>query len=522
MRLFPRVPLPALLPFLLLTRIASASGPITYAPSPQARVLIDDGALEGAVPAPGVRAFLGIPYAEPPVGPLRWQPPAPYGQWKGTRLAVKHGSPCPQQNFGWNSWAAAHGSENCLFLNVWAPASGEHHPVMVYIHGGSNVAGTASEDLSNGLTLVPRGVVLVTLDYRLGIFGFFRTPALDGESFKHASGDYGLLDQIAALRWVQQNIASFGGDPKNVTVFGQSAGAVDTGLLMTSPLARGLFAKALEESGQVLGLMPTATAQQSEQAWAPVAASLGKTLHAMRAATTQQVLAADKAAPKPPPGNFWGYRGASVDGWVLPHMPYEVFAHGAEAPVPLLIGSNVQEIVPAHESDEDLERSMDAALGPVEARRLAAIYNRPGANPMLGDPADRWATDHDFRCAVRQVADWHSGHGIPTYVYQFDQPLPGNTTALHSSELFFVFHYFPATGGPSAVDNTLSNTLQQYWTSYAKHGDPNSPGLALWPRYTGAVRAYMHFPAHGAAPGAQADLGGAACDILSPALARHD
>jgi para-nitrobenzyl esterase len=521
MRLLPRVTLLAFLPLLLLARPTFADS-TAYKPSPQARVIIDDGALQGALPAPGVRAFLGIPYAAPPVGPLRWQPPAPYGQWKGTRLAVKHGAPCPQQKFGWNDWAAEHGSEDCLFLNVWAPVSGEHHPVMVYIHGGSNVAGTASEDLSNGLTLVPRGVVLVTLDYRLGIFGFFRTPALDGESVKGASGDYGLLDQIAALRWVRQNIASFGGDPKNVTVFGQSAGAVDTGLLLTSPLAKGLFAKAMEESGQVLGLMPTATAGQSEKAWAPVAASLGKTLHAMRAATTAQVLAADKAAPPPPAGNFWGYRGASVDGWVLPRMPYEVYAHGAEAPVPLLIGSNVQEIVPAHESDAELQRSMDAALGPVEAKRLAAVYAKPGASPMLGNAADRWATDHDFRCAVRQVADWHSGHGIPTYVYQFDQPLPGNATALHSSELFFVFHSFPAKGGPSPLQNALSNIMQQYWTGYAKHGDPNTPGLPEWPRYTGAVRAYMHFPAGGAAPAAQVDLGGEACAILSPALARHD
>jgi para-nitrobenzyl esterase len=521
MRFSLRATLLAFLP-LLLVKPLLADTP-TPKPSPQARVVIDNGILEGAMVAPGVRAFLGIPYAAPPVGPLRWQPPAPFGQWKGTRLAVEQGSPCPQQKFGWNDWAAEHGKENCLFLNVWAPVSGGMHPVMVYIHGGSNVAGTASHDISTGMTLTPRGVVLVTLDYRLGIFGFFRTPALDRESVKMASGDYGLLDQIAALRWVRQNIASFGGDPKNVTVFGQSAGAVDTGLLLTSPLASGLFAKVMEESGQVLGLMPTATAGQSEKAWAPVAAQLGKTLHDMRADSTAQVLTADKVAPPPPPpGNFWGYRGASVDGWVLPHMPYEVYAHGAEAPVPLLIGSNVQEIVPAHASDAELKRSMTAALGPVDAHDLAAIYARPGADPMLGDAADRWATDHDFRCAVRQIADWHSGHGIPTYVYQFDQPLPGNATALHSSELFFIFHSFPAKGSVSAEDDALSNTMQQYWTGYAKHGDPNTPGLPLWPRYTGAVRAYMHFAAHGAAPAAQVNLGGAACEIVSPALGRHD
>ena len=176
---------------------------------------------------------------------------------------------------------------------------------MVYTHGGSNTAGSASEDLSNGLQLVLREVVLVTLDYRLGIFGFFRAPSLDAESGYGGSSNYGLLDQIAALRWVRDNIKAFGGDPADVTIFGQSAGAVDTGLLMASPLACGLLQRALEESGQVLGLMPIASQQQSEDTWATVTKALGSETKAMREASTADVLAAEHDAPKPPSENFW-------------------------------------------------------------------------------------------------------------------------------------------------------------------------------------------------------------------------
>ena len=496
---------------------------IVYQPSPAARVTLASGTLQGALPAPGVRAFLGIPYARQPVGPLRWQPPQPFGQWTGTRMAVAHGNPCPQQRFGWNNGAAAKGKEDCLYLNVWAPTQGEHLPVMVYIHGGSNVAGTASEDLSNGLTLVPRGVVLVTLDYRLGIFGFFRTPALDRESPHQASGDYGLLDQIAALQWIEGNIARFGGDPGKVMIFGQSAGSVDVGLLMASPQARGLFREALEESGQVLGLMPTATREQAERAWAPVARQIGPNLEAMRAASTAAVLAADKNAPKPPPEHGWGYRGASVDGWVLPEEPYKTFAAGMEAPVPLLIGSNVEEIVPK-EPIEAADRSMTAALGAKNAAKLEALYAKPGADPLLGGVVARWATDHDFRCAVRQVAAWHSAHGYPTFVYQFDHPLPGNKTALHSSELFFLFDYFPGEKSATREQSALSNVLQSYWTEYVKTGAPGAPaGLPQWPAYGGAhAGPYLHFPAVGASPTGETDLGGGACAIISPQLAAHD
>ncbi len=504
-----------LLPALLSTFMAtsSAQAQAHYDPAPSAVVRVEGGQLQGAEPAPGVRAFLGIRYAAPPVGPQRWQPPQPIAPWTGVRPAVAHGNPCPQQKFGWNDSAAEHGTEDCLFLNVWAPTGGQKLPVMVYIHGGSNVAGSAAEDLSSGRTLVQRGVILVTLDYRLGIFGFLRTPALDEESPHGSSGNYGLLDQIAALKWVQNNISRFGGDPANVTVFGQSAGAVDTGLLMTSPLARGLFSRALEESGQVLGLMPTSTKAASEAAWAPVAQSLGKDLAAMRSASAADVLTADKNAPKPPPENFWGHRGASIDGWVLPMPPAEVFAAGKEAPVPLVLGANVQEIVPKEQATAWTDHLIESAVGAAKAPRLEEVYAHPSANPLEGDAGQRFQTDRDFRCPVEQVATWHAAHGFPTFVYQFDRSAGSDKPAQHSSELAFVFGYFPA-GKQSAADDATAALVQGYWTTFAKTGQPDGKGLPNWPRFAAATGDYLHFSASSTAPIPEKNFGGQPCTIL--------
>ena len=518
---------PALL--LLATAVVPLDAQMRYEPSPEAVVTLHDGKLEGAEPAPGVRAFLGIPYAKPPVGPLRWRPPQPFGPLNPSpeepRIAVAHGAPCGQQRFGWNNGSAEHGTEDCLFLNVWAPVKGAHLPVMVYIHGGSNTAGSASEELSNGLELVPRGVLLVTFDYRLGIFGFFRSPALDAESGYGGSGNYGLMDQIAALRWIHDNIAAFGGDPSSVTVFGESAGAVDTGLLMASPLARGLFARALEESGQVLGLMPTASRQQSEDAWAPVAQSLGRDLVAMRKASTADVLAAEHDAPKPPPEDFWGYRGASVDGHVLPELPAQIFAEGHEAPVPLLLGSNVQEIVPAAQSAEQTNHLIEHAVGPERAPALEAVYAQPPANPLEGDAGARFQTDRDFRCAVLQVARWHAAHGFATFVYQFDRSAGSSKPAQHGAELRFVFG-FPAPSqaagatqrphSPTAEDEKVSAAIQGYWTTFARTGAPSpAPGLPNWPSFDSRTGSFLHFASTSAIPEAADNLGGAACSILN-------
>ena len=511
---------------LLTLSAALLPAQMRYPPSPDAVVTLRDGKLQGAEPAPSIRAFLGIPYAKAPTGPLRWRPPQPFGPLSPNpaipRVVTAHGTPCAQQRFGWNNGSAEKGEENCLFLNVWTPRHGEHLPVMAYIHGGSNTAGSASEELSNGLQLVPRGVLLVTFDYRLGIFGFFRNPALDAESGYGGSGNYGLMDQIAALQWVKDNIAAFGGDPHEVTVFGQSAGAVDAGLLMASPLARGLFARALEESGQVTGLMPTASRQQSEDAWSPAAAALGPDLAAMRAASTADVLTAEHNLPKPPPEEFWGHRGASVDGHVLPALPAEIFAKGDEAPVPLLLGSNVQEIVPSDATPEQTHRLIKHDVGSERATALEAIYAQPSVNPLEGGPAARYQTDRDFRCPVLQVASWHASHGFPTFVYQFDRTAGSSRPAQHSAELRFVFGFAtPAASAhnqnaPTADDLTAAIAIQVYWTTFARTGAPSpAPGLPVWPRFKPGDATYLHFGATSATPRSANHLGGLSCSMLN-------
>ncbi len=483
-----------------------------YAPIPKARVTIAQGALEGTEPAPGIFAYLGIPFAQPPVGNLRWRAPQPPKPWHGTFLADSHGAPCPQLDEGWNHWDTLHYSENCLHLDVWTSAHARNLPVMVYIHGGSNLAG---DGFSSGLPLVTHGVVFVTIEYRLDIFGFYRTAALDKASAHHTSGDYGLLDQIAALQWIHNNIARFGGNPNKVMIFGQSAGAVDTGLLLTSPLARGLFTSALEESGQVLGLMPTATKSESEIAWAPVSRALGPTLAAQRALTAAQVLAIDKQAPLPPPVTWWGYRGASVNGWVLPQMPWRVYQAGKEDPVPLILGTNAREIVPTGQTSRQLAHVMAETLGYKAAARLDADYlNHP--SPLLGSPSARFATDHDFHCAIRLLANWHAAHGYPTWVYRFDRPDPGQTSAFHTSELFYLLNFFPGHAKPTPQDLRIGRDLDLYWSSFAKTGVPTGP--AAWPRYTAAQHApWLDIPKSGTDIHAvHAPFGGEACAIMDP------
>ncbi|MGC8519158.1 MAG: carboxylesterase/lipase family protein [Steroidobacteraceae bacterium] len=468
------------------------------------RVLTEDGWLRGR-PRPGGGAeFLGIPYAEPPVGPLRWKPPVPVKPWRGVRSAMHFGAPCLQPLLGqWNARAAASGREDCLYLNVIVPRWPLRRPLpgMFWIHGGANIGGTGGSALYNFGTLVNHGVVLVTINYRLGLFGFLADPALTRESPHHASGNYGLMDQILALRWVRANIERFGGNPHEITIFGQSAGGTDTGLLMASN-ARGLFQRAIEESGTpfVPAVAPLA---QAARAGAHLVAALGAKPGAagiaqLRRMSGRTLLEKLSALPR---GSVQ-YPLPDVDGWVIRRVPLLSFATGREAPVPLLFGTTTREMnfpLPLSVVRASIRRAAGSLAPKVLALYGFAHGARGTRNPKYGSALNQLLADDTFRCPAALEARWHVAAAHPVYEYEFDHPLPGQAFAVHSSELSYVFGDFPTRGflGAhfSARDRQLSREIERYWTNFAKTGNPNGAGLPVWPAF-GRQERFVEFQAN--------------------------
>jgi para-nitrobenzyl esterase len=495
----------------------------TLAVSTSPAVTIRTGELRGELLTSGGAVFEGIPYAQPPVGPLRWREPAPAASWTGVRDATSFGAFCPQ-NAGGRPLQG--GSEDCLYLNVWTPEwpVRSPKPVVVWLHGGGNFGGTASDAGASAAGLAARGLVVVTLNYRLGLFGFLAHPVLTRESPHHASGNYGLMDQIAALRWVHDNIAPFGGDPARVTLGGQSAGAVDVNVLMTSPLAKGLFHRAIAESGTVTRVPDDATMRMTGLAgtMAPrggdtysdaltlaeaekAGAQLGADPRSLSTADVLKVMSAPRMSIGPA-------NGVIVDGWVLPESPAKVFVAHREHRVPLLLGSNARERTPETTTDPlvDAAKSM---YGPLATRALA-LYNFAAApvDPLNGNAAAQWVVDTMYRCPVVMQLAWHAAAGNPSYQYQFDRAVPGREAAgaTHSAELPYVFGML----GPQyrAVDHDISNAIQTYWTNFIATGDPNgSSSLPQWPRFTAPARSYLEFTDQG--PVARAGLRKPYCDL---------
>jgi len=465
------------------------------------------GPLRGIARTDGGAEFLGIPYAGPPVGDLRWHEPLPVKPWTAVRAASSFGAPCAQPVLGdWNRHDAETGKEDCLFLNVMTPVwpAKQPLPVMLWIHGGANEGGTASSALYKDGTLIRHGVLLVTVNYRLGIFGFFAHSALSAEASHHGSGNYGLLDQILALRWVRDNIASFGGDPNNITVFGQSAGAIDTGLLMTSSLSKDLFQRAIAESGTSFSA-PLAALAAAEKIGEAFAAGLklesGKEgLKQLRQLTAQQLLEAQfSQSPRP---RF----GPDIDGWAIARQPGSVFAAGEEAAIPLLFGTTAREfgapIFGIPTGQDGLRKNIADYFGGLAPRALAAYGLAEGAqasdDPLYGSPADQWAADLAFRCPATAQGVWHNAAHHATYEYEFTHAIPGQEAqgAVHSSDLPYVFGYFPKRGNISGnftdVDAQIADLMESYWTNFAKTGNPNSAGLPDWPEF-GVERKYIRF-----------------------------
>jgi len=485
-------------------------------------VTVTGGQARGTFLEKGGAVFKGIPFAQPPVGDLRWRDPAPLKPWSGLREATAFGPPCAQNSNGRMLEAS---KEDCLYLNVWAPEwpAQSRKPVMVWFHGGGNYGGTASTNNFDGESLARRGIVLVTTNYRLTVFGFFSHPELTKESPHHASGNYGLLDQIAALHWVHDNIARFGGDPGNVTIFGQSAGAVDVNVLMTTPLSKGLFHRVIAESGTVTrnpddgtlrmtalgGVMqvksgPVTYSDAAGRAEAEQAGEkLGSSLQQLR-----QLPAADLLKAVAEPRRSIGpANGVAVDGYVFPKPPAEVFATGKEQRVPLLIGNNSRERTP-RTTPEEVKAAMEAMYGPLATRALA-LYGRP--DPLYGPPDAQWVVDSMYRCPVVAQLNWHADAGNAAYEYQFDRPAPGREAlgAVHGAEVPYVFGSLGASY--AAADHEISNAIEQYWTNFAKTGNPNGSGLPQWPRFDSSARGYMEFTDNG--PEAREGLRRPFCDL---------
>ena len=466
-------------------------------------VKVEQGLLAGTSGSSAdVRVYRGVPFAAPPVGDLRWKAPQPAAKWQGVRQATEFSNACWQTPYP--AAAAIYQaklpplSEDCLYLNIWTPAKNakDRLPVMVWIHGGGFTRGFSGTSSYNGEVLARKGAVIVTINYRLGIFGFFAHHELSTESGHHASGNYALLDQIAALQWVQKNIAAFGGDPNRVTIFGESAGSWAVNALMASPLAKGLFQRAIGESGglfspmkaladaekegEKLGrlLAPDSGPKKSEGSEAPAQPDVLKALRAMPAG--ELLKAADSETVR-----------AIVDGWVLPQDVATIFAQGKQNDVPLMVGYNADE---------------GTTLAP-QAANMKAFMFVGGVHQRYGSQADALlkvypaASDEQavssFYSAYRdQAFGWEmrtwarmatrTGHQ-PAYMYYFSRRPPGPQSArlraFHASEIAYVFGTFVWPFPWEDTDKKLSDTITSYWVNFAASGNPNGGSLTKWPAY---------------------------------------
>jgi len=519
--------------------MSSMAAPLPGQQAPM--VDVPGGSIRGAI-SPAGAVFKGIPFAEPPVGELRWREPQPVKPWRGVRDATNYSAACVQNPIGSGAFigrlARRYGvnyaappwnlSEDCLYLNIWTPEWPVKEPraVMFWLHGGSNRLGSGTESGYDGTELAKHGVILVTINYRLGALGFFAHPELSGESPHHSSGNYGLLDQIAALRWVHENIAQFGGDPSRVTVFGESAGGIDAGMLMCSRLTIGLFQRVIVESGPVLGLAYPRSLKDGEHFGELLAEAAlkshraGSSIKRLRALPAQTILRAASEAAKHEldPGFV-------LDSWVLARTPSEVFAAAAQQPARLIIGNNGREASVFRGSPSG---AMVSVEGPKKTARICygnlapfvlalyAIDTRAGRTAA----ADGWMNDALVTCPSLVMATLNVAAGHPSFVYQFRRSIPGkgqdDLGSFHSLELPFVFKAFnnPVWTWLSfgKQDYMLADTMQSYWTNFAKTGDPNGGGLPQWRPFSEKSGDYIEFGDDGRAAPRQG-VRPALCDL---------
>lgn len=432
------------------------------------QVAVDSGAVTGAT-VDGVTVFKGIPYAAPPVGALRWSAPAPVQPWSTPRDATAYGPDCMQNPLPGIKPGERPMSEDCLTLNVWTPkpAKSAKLPVMVWIHGGGFVGGSGTLSETDGSLLAKRDVVVVSFNYRLGRFGFFSHPALGH------GGNWGLMDQIAALKWVQRNIAAFGGDPARVTIFGESAGGESVSRLMASPAAKGLFAGAIVASGGGRDDWPSlADAQAKGQAFAARADAAD--LAALRALPAETVLGSIALMSKEDDR----YSGPMTDGTIVPANADAIFAAGKQARIPYIIGSNDDELgfIPAP-FRAMVNGPVEKALGSAAAGVKAAYASEDEANCRLG--GDAIFAEPALAFGLSQARA-----GAPAFLYRFGYVAEGqrkpDVGAVHASDVAFQFGNLAPDA--TAADRTAAKLIGDYWTNFAKTGDPNGKGLPAWSR----------------------------------------
>jgi len=492
-------------------------------------VRIESGQVSGTASGDdgAVRVYKGIPFAAPPVGDLRWKPPQPVKPWEGVRACTEFGPWCPQPKAIMGREAGKQ-SEDCLYLNVWTPAkkSDEKLPVMVWIHGGGCTTGSGASKFYDGEALARQGVVLVTINYRLGPFGFFAYPALSKESERGVSGNYGLFDQIEALRWVKRNIAALGGNPECVTIFGESAGSASVSRLMVSPPAAGLFHRAIAESGGVHGRNRHLKEQAGnldpmEKVGEQIAANLGcdkeaNVLAALRAKSAEDVL----AAADPGQGLFGkGLKfGWIVDGWLLPDDPAKLFEAGKQCKVPLMLGTNADEgtiflqQLPVKRviGYELVVRNMFRA----NTDEMLRLFPAAGDADVPG-ALNRLTTVSAFVWPARCMARAMEKAGGKAYLYHFTRVAPlyrdRGLGALHAGEIPYVFDHTRTLPGFEEKDRELSKVMSACWVRFATTGDPNGPGLPKWPAYAAGADEHMQF---GDAVEVKAGLSREVCDLL--------